>query len=88
MNEKMYQNTKTREGAEDDSQFNWFPNCINNAEWTAFLVNSFEVEKLQWFTRTCLQSGHKQDDSQGIMPPYRITFKSITSDVLPIQNGE
>jgi hypothetical protein len=88
MNEKTYHNTKTREGAEDASKFNWFPNCINNAALTAFLVNPFEVEKLQWFTRTCLQSGHKQDDSQGIMQPYRITFKSITSDVLPIKNGE
>jgi hypothetical protein len=51
------------------------------------LANPFQVNKLQGFTRTCLQTGHKQDDSQGIMPPYRITFKSITSDVLPIKNS-
>jgi hypothetical protein len=51
------------------------------------LANPFEVNKLQRFTRTCLQSSHKQDDFQGIMPPYRITFKNITSDVLPIKNG-
>ncbi len=87
MNDKTYHNTKTKKGVEDNSEFNWFPECINNAEWTAFLANPFEVNKLQWFTRTCLQSGHKQDDSQDFMPPYRITFKSITSDVLPIKNG-
>ncbi len=87
MNEKTYHNTKTKKGVEDNSEFNWFPECINNAEWTAFLANPFEVNKLQRFLRTCLQSGHKQDDSQGIMPSYRITFKSITSDVLPIKNG-
>ncbi len=51
------------------------------------MTNPFEVNKLQWFTRTCLQSRHKQDDSQGIMPPYRITFKSITSDAIPIKNS-
>ncbi len=87
MNEKTHHNNKTKKGVEDDSKFNWFLECINNAEWKAFLANPFEVNKLQRFTRTCLQSVHKQDDSQGIMPPYRITFKSIASDVLPIKNG-
>ena len=32
MNEKTYHNTKTKKGVEDDSKFNWFPECINNAE--------------------------------------------------------
>ncbi len=87
MNEKTYHNTKTKKGVEDNFEFNWFQESINNAEWIVFLANPFKVNKLQWFTRTCLQSGHKWDDSQGIMPPYRITFKSITSDVLSIKNG-
>ncbi len=36
MNEKTYHNTKTKKGVEDYSEFNWFPECINNVEWTAF----------------------------------------------------
>jgi hypothetical protein len=30
MNEKTYENIKDRTQVEDDSDFNWFPECINN----------------------------------------------------------
>ncbi len=36
MNEKTYHNTKTKKRVEDNFEFNWFPECINNAERTAF----------------------------------------------------
>jgi hypothetical protein len=52
-----------------------------------FLVNHFDSNKLQQFTTTCLKSSHKQDESQAVTPPYRITFTSITSDVRPITNN-
>jgi hypothetical protein len=35
----------------------------------------------------CLASNQQGDTSKRVMPPYRITFKSITTDVLPIVKG-
>jgi hypothetical protein len=48
---------KNEEG--DDTAFNWYPECIDNEEWDTFLVNPFDLEILQTFTRTNLQSQHR-----------------------------
>ena len=61
--------------------------CIDNDDWKAFLVNPFEPHRLHEFTKQCLQSNEQRNDKNQISPPYRITFKSITSDVRPISNG-
>jgi hypothetical protein len=61
--------------------------CIDNDDWKAFLVNPFEANRLQKFTKKCLQSNEQRNDKQKVSPPYRITFKSITSDVRPISSG-
>jgi hypothetical protein len=73
---------------EDDTTFNRYPECIDNEDWDTFLVNPFDLETLQTFTRTNLQSQHRDNQTESMTPPYRISFKSITLDVLLIKGGE
>ncbi len=51
------------------------------------MKNPFESERLRQFTVDCLASNQQGDTSKRVMPPYRITFKSITTDVFPIIKG-
>jgi hypothetical protein len=96
--DKTYQRKKGKKTGDDDkdndddedsdSDFSeGIPECINNDKWKAFLVNPFEPQRLHEFTKQCLQSNEQRNDKNQISPPYRITFKSITSDVRPISNG-
>ena len=96
--DKIYQRKKGKKTGDDDkdndddedsdSDFSeGIPECINNDKWKAFLVNPFEPQRLHEFTKQCLQSNEQRNDKNQISPPYRITFKSITSDVRPISNG-
>jgi len=62
------------------------PTCITDKEWSTFLKNP--AENVHLFTRECLSS-MKKNNKEGIIvsPPYRIDFKSITREVLPIEQG-
>ena len=51
------------------------------------MVNPFEPHRLHEFTKKCLQSNEQRNDKNQVSPPYRITFKSITSNVHPISSG-
>ena len=88
LNEKSYQNVKERGDVQNDLEMKWFPECLTSEQWKDFLVNPFDVDKLHKVTTTCLQSSHIRTESQATTPPYRISFKSITSDVRPIKNGD
>jgi hypothetical protein len=63
----------------------WILECIKSDGCIAYLRNHFESETLCQFTRDCLASNQQGAKSNKVMPPYRITFKSITTDVLPIK---
>ena len=71
----------------DNDLKDWIPECIKSDDWLAFLRNPFESERLCQFTVDCLASNQQRDTSKRVMPPYRITIKSITTDVLPIIKG-
>ncbi len=72
---------------DNDSDFSeGIPECIDHDEWKAFLVNPLEAQ-LHEFTKKCLQSNEQRNDKHQVLPPYRITFKSITSNVRPISSG-
>jgi hypothetical protein len=80
---------KTAEDNEEDYQLQLLediPACITHREWRNFLKNP--AENVHLFTRECLSS-KKKHDKEGIIvsPPYRIDFKSITKEVLPIEQG-
>ena len=61
------------------------PTCIADTEWRHYLKNP--AENVHMFTRKCLQSKSKKDKNILVSPPYRIDFKSITKEVLPIEKG-
>lgn len=83
---------KARKMADDDDEdyeeqlIEDIPTCITDKEWSTFLKNP--AENVHLFTRECLSS-MKKNNKEGIIvsPPYRIDFKSITREVLPIEQG-
>jgi hypothetical protein len=78
---------KLRFGVANDNDLkDWIPECIKSDGWLAFIRNPFESETLPQFTRDCLASNQQGAKSIKVMPPYRITFGSITTDILPIKN--
>ena len=97
INDKAYQKKKEKNHSDEkdnsddedsDSDFSeGIPECIDNYDWKAFLVNPLEADRLHKFTKKCLQSNEQRNDKQQVSPPYRITFKSITSNVRPISSG-
>ncbi len=88
MDVNKFTNHKLRFSAANDNNLkDWIPECIKSDRWLAFLRNPFKLETLRQFTRDCLASNQQRAKSNEVMPPYRITFKSITMDVLPIKNG-
>jgi hypothetical protein len=88
MTDTGYQTLLKKQEEEDDVAFNRYPECIDNEGWDTFLVNPFDLDILRTFTRTNLQSQHKDDEIESMTPPYRISFKSITLDFLPVKDGE
>jgi hypothetical protein len=88
MDVKKFKDHKLRFSVENDNNLkDWIPECIKSDDWLAFLRNPFESETLRQFTRDCLASNQQGAKSIKVMPPNRITFRSITTDVLPIKNG-
>ncbi len=73
--------------ANDNNLKDWIPECIKSDGWLAFLSNPFKSETLRQFTRDCLASNQQGAKSIKVMPPCRISFRSTTTDVLPIKNG-
>jgi hypothetical protein len=59
MTDTRYQTLLEKQEEEDDTAFNWYPECIDDEEWDAFLVSPFDLDILQTFTRTNLQSQHR-----------------------------
>jgi hypothetical protein len=88
MDVNKFANHKLRFSVANDNDLkDWIPKCIKSDGWLAFLRNPFELETLRQFTRDCLASNQQGAKSIKVMSPYRITFRSITADVLPIKNG-
>jgi hypothetical protein len=88
MTDNQYQTHLEKNEEVDDTGFKWYPECVNNEKRNTFLINPFDLEFLQTFTRTNLQSWQEDHETESITPPYRISFKSITLNVLPIRSGE
>ncbi len=70
-----------------DRAFNWFAECISNEGWSTFVENPFEFNIVHTFTTTNLQSEQQDGDTESVTAPSKITFESITHDVLPIKSG-
>jgi hypothetical protein len=84
----LNQAKKKAEDKDEDYQLQLdeeIPICIADTEWRHFLKNP--AENVQLFTRKCLSSESKNDSDMIVSPPYRIDFKSITKEVLPIEKG-
>lgn len=71
----------------DITMKDWLPKCITNSHWENFIKNPFEVETLHHFTKSSLTSMTQGPLEVLSSPPYRITFKSITANVLPIKKS-
>ena len=62
-----------------DSVFNWYPNFIKGKKWSRYVENPFDEDRKQIF--------NMQDSNKKVVkPPYRITLRSITADVVPNKN--
>jgi hypothetical protein len=85
---RVTKNVKERGDVQNDLEMKWFPECLTSEQWKDFLVNPFDVDKLHKVTTICLQSSHIRTESQATTPLYRISFKSIMSDVRPIKNRD
>jgi hypothetical protein len=66
---------------------NWLPKCITDLNWISFIRNPFDMESLREFTQLSLTSKTKDSAEMTCSPPHRITFRSITKNVLPITKG-
>jgi hypothetical protein len=64
----------------NDEDFGWYPECISNKNWMAFLKNPFDTEILTNYTKQNLECKSKISKRVTLKPPFLISFKHITSN--------
>ncbi len=65
---------------DNNGDFGWYPECISNEHWQAFLKNPFDTDILTEYTTQALQCKSKNDERVTMRPPFLISFKHTTSD--------
>ena len=61
---------------DNDSDFSeGIPECIDNDEWKAFLVNPLEAHRLHEFTKKCLQSNEQHNDKKSSLATIQNYFQ-------------
>jgi hypothetical protein len=58
----------------------WYPECISNKYWQAFLKNPFNTDILTGYTKQTFECKSKNDGRVTMRPPFLISFKHITSN--------
>jgi hypothetical protein len=64
----------------NDEDFDWYPECISNNNWMAFLKNPYDTEILINYTKQNLEYKNKNNKRVTLKPPFLISFKHITSN--------
>jgi hypothetical protein len=64
----------------NNEDFGWYPECISNKNWMAFLKNPFDREILTNYTKQNLECKSKNNNRVTLTPPFLISFKHITSN--------
>jgi hypothetical protein len=64
----------------NNEDFGWYPECISNKNWMAFLKNPFDTEILINYTKQNLECKSKNNKRVTLKPPFLISFKHITSN--------
>ena len=64
-----------------DSAFEWYPTFVKGKKWSRYVENPFNEDRKQIFD---MQDSNKKV----VRPPYRITLRSITVDVVPNKNSQ
>jgi hypothetical protein len=80
MTEQAYRRKQEQDEYSNNDDFGWYPECISNNKWKAFLKNPFDTDILTNYTIQNLGSKSKNDERVTMRPPFLISFKHITSN--------
>jgi hypothetical protein len=80
MTEQAYRRKLEQDEYSNDDNFGWYPECISNNNWKAFLKNPFDTDILTNYTIQNLECASKNDERVTMRPPFLISFKHITSN--------
>ncbi len=64
----------------NDEDFGWYPECISNKYWQAFLKIPFNTDILTEYTKQTLECKSKNYGRVTMRPPLLISFKHVTKD--------
>ncbi len=80
MTEQAYRRKLEQDEYSNINDFGWYPECISNNNWKAFLKNPFDTDILTNYTVQNLECKSKNDEIMTMRPPFLISFKHITSN--------